>query len=148
MLCHKLEVSIFFGTPDLDFDNKCLFSDVRDRNGIWKTTLYGRVVVSLAHSPSPFSILSYIYLFVQSFRLTFVSLTIMPAEGRLRVRDFLATLKTHWWSSAVVCSMVGLLSLWHILHFHSQLNATSFFVIWTYTLYNQHVSFFKSTASL
>ena len=34
-----------------------------------------------------------------------------PAEGRLRVRQFLATLKTHWWPSAVVCSMVGLLSL-------------------------------------
>ena len=25
-----------------------------------------------------------------------------------------------WWPSAVVCSMVGLLSLWHIPHFHSQ----------------------------
>ena len=26
----------FYCTPDLDFDNICLFSDVRDRNGIWK----------------------------------------------------------------------------------------------------------------
>ena len=43
-----------------------------------------------------------------------------PAKGRLRVREFLATLKTHWWPSAVVCSMVGLLSLWHIPHFLSQ----------------------------
>ena len=30
-----------------------------------------------------------------------------PAEGRLRVREFLATLKTHWWPSAIDCSMVG-----------------------------------------
>ena len=29
-----------------------------------------------------------------------------PAEGHLRVREFLATLKTHWWPSAVVCSIV------------------------------------------
>ena len=27
--------------------------------------------------------------------------------------------KTHWWPSAFVCSMVGLLSLWHNLYFHS-----------------------------
>ena len=36
MLCHKHKVLIFFCTPDPDFDNKCLFSDVRDRNDIWK----------------------------------------------------------------------------------------------------------------
>ena len=34
-----------------------------------------------------------------------------PAEARLRVREFLAALKTLWWPSAVVCSLVGLLSL-------------------------------------
>ena len=33
------------------------------------------------------------------------------SEGLLRVREFLAALKTHWWPSAVVCSMAGLLSL-------------------------------------
>ena len=33
------------------------------------------------------------------------------AGGRLRVREFLAPMKTHWWILAVVCSMVGLLSL-------------------------------------
>ena len=43
-----------------------------------------------------------------------------PAEGRLRVLEFLVTLKTHWWPSAVVCSIIGLLSLWHIPHFLSQ----------------------------
>ena len=41
-----------------------------------------------------------------------------PAEGRLRVREF--ALKTCWWTSAVVCSMVRFLSLWHIPNFHSQ----------------------------
>ena len=41
-------------------------------------------------------------------------------EGRLRVREFLVALTTCWLPSAVVCSMVGLLSLWHIPHFHSQ----------------------------
>ena len=30
------------------------------------------------------------------------------------------TLKTCWWPSAVVFYLVGLLSLWHIPHFHSQ----------------------------
>ena len=30
------DVNIFCCTPDPDSDNKCLFSDVRDRNGIWK----------------------------------------------------------------------------------------------------------------
>ena len=44
-----------------------------------------------------------------------------PAEGRLRVGEFLATLKTHWWPSAVVFSMVWLLSLCHIPHFLSQI---------------------------
>ena len=39
MLCHKHTVSIYFSTPDPDFDNKCLFSDVRDRNGILKAIL-------------------------------------------------------------------------------------------------------------
>ena len=29
--------------------------------------------------------------------------------------------KTNWWPSAVNCSLVGLLSLWHIPHFHFQL---------------------------
>ena len=42
-----------------------------------------------------------------------------PAEGRLRVREFLVALKTCWWPAAVVCSMVRMLSLWHIPHFHS-----------------------------
>ena len=42
------------------------------------------------------------------------------AEGCLRVRGFPATLKTCWWPSAVVFSMIGLLSLWNIPHFHSQ----------------------------
>ena len=32
----------------------------------------------------------------------------------------LAAFKTHWWPSVVVCSMVGLWSLWHIPYFHSQ----------------------------
>ena len=35
MLCHKHKVLIYFCTPDPDFDNKCLFSDVRDRNGMY-----------------------------------------------------------------------------------------------------------------
>ena len=40
MLCHIHKVSnFFFCTPDLDFDNICLFSDVRDRNGIYKYIL-------------------------------------------------------------------------------------------------------------
>ena len=43
-----------------------------------------------------------------------------PAEGRLRVREFLAALKTCWWPSAAICSVVGLLSFWHIPNFHSQ----------------------------
>ena len=33
---------------------------------------------------------------------------------------FVTALKTYWWPSAVVCSVVGLLSLWHIPYFHSQ----------------------------
>ena len=37
-----------------------------------------------------------------------------------RVRDFLAVLKTPWWPSSVFCSLVGLLSLSYIPHFHSQ----------------------------
>ena len=32
----NIRCQYFFSTPDPDFDNKCLFSDVRDRNGIWK----------------------------------------------------------------------------------------------------------------
>ena len=36
------------------------------------------------------------------------------SEARLRVRIFLAALKTHWWPSAVFFSLVWLLSLWHI----------------------------------
>ena len=48
-----------------------------------------------------------------------------PAEGSLRVLEFFTALKTHLWPLAVVCSMVGLLSFWHIPHFHSQ-----FYLIW------------------
>ena len=33
-----------------------------------------------------------------------------PAEGLLRVWEFLTALKTHWWPSAVACSRVVLLS--------------------------------------
>ena len=36
------------------------------------------------------------------------------------MQDILAALKTHWWPSAVVSSLIRLLSLWHIPHFHSQ----------------------------
>ena len=43
-----------------------------------------------------------------------------PAKVSLRVREFLAALKTHWRSLVVVCSLVGLFSLWHIPHFNSQ----------------------------
>ena len=43
-----------------------------------------------------------------------------PAKGRLRVRELLAILKTHCLTSAVVCPMVGLLSLGHIPNFLSQ----------------------------
>ena len=43
-----------------------------------------------------------------------------PAEGRFWVREFLAALKAYGWPSTVVCSMVGLLFLWHIPYFHSQ----------------------------
>ena len=43
MLCHKHEVSILLFTSDPDFDNKCLFSEVRDRNGIWKAIYLYRV---------------------------------------------------------------------------------------------------------
>ena len=42
------------------------------------------------------------------------------AEGRLGVWEFFAAVKTYLWPSSVVCSMVELLSLWHIPHFHSQ----------------------------
>ena len=44
-----------------------------------------------------------------------------PAEGRPRVREFLTTLMTRSWFLAIVCSMVGLLSLRHISHILSQL---------------------------
>ena len=33
---------------------------------------------------------------------------------------FVEVERVHWWPSVVVCSMVGLLSLWHIPHFLSQ----------------------------
>ena len=52
--------------------------------------------------------------------LTSIHICLGAAEGRLWVREFLAALNTHWWPSAVVCSMVGLLPLSHIPHFHSQ----------------------------
>ena len=50
------------------------------------------------------------------------------------MQEFLAALKTYWWPSAVVCSMVGLLSLWHIPHFHSQFYCT-------YSLQNANPTF-------
>ena len=48
-----------------------------------------------------------------------------PVEGRLRVLEFLAALKTCWWPLTVVFSVVWLLSLWHIPRFHSQ-----FYTLW------------------
>ena len=47
------------------------------------------------------------------FRLKYVITFIFPINS-------LKTLKTCWWPSAVVFYLVGLLSLWHIPHFHFQ----------------------------
>ena len=46
-----------------------------------------------------------------------------------RFGNFFGALKTCWGPSAVVCSMVGLLSLWHIPHFHSQYYII-LFILW------------------
>ena len=45
------------------------------------------------------------------------------------MREFLSALKTYWWPSAAVCSMVGLLSIWHIPHFNSQFYVKAKYVV-------------------
>ena len=42
--------------------------------------------------------------------------------------NFLAALNTLWWPSAVICSLFGLLSFWHIPHFHFQFNYATMMV--------------------
>ena len=59
----------------------------------------------------------------------------------------LYSLKMYWWPSAVICSMVRLLSLWHIHHFLSQFyllcNLKAVFCeIWI--LSNKYVSIYNS----
>ena len=59
-----------------------------------------------------------------------------PAEGRLRVRDFLATWKTYWWPSAVVCSMVHFLTRFYFKHFYENTTNDKYYILidafWTF----------------
>ena len=49
-------------------------------------------------------------------------------EVLLWIRDFIAVLKTHWLPMAVFCSLVELLSFWHISCSHSHLK--SLYILW------------------
>ena len=62
-----------------------------------------------------------LFVFLNSCRINIACLSILS-----HVREFLTTMKNLWWPTAVVSTMVGLLSLWHIPHFHSQFYYSNF----------------------